>query len=205
MPLQRPPILGHKRSDGDQDRNDAGNPRAPRSSGDGMTKASGPVRARDRGRLAAPEVGLGNVNSGRWRSAAAHGGKGQQLLLGEARGDASTGEQPRTDRAGVFRESRHDETAGGAPTTGQVQDFAADNPPTVKDRRNGVDRLRPAELPMLLTAAQVEAALQLGRTRTYELLRSGEIPVRRVGRLIRVSRLALEEWVAQSEQASRQG
>jgi excisionase family DNA binding protein len=53
---------------------------------------------------------------------------------------------------------------------------------------------------MLLTVAQVEAALQLGRTRTYELLRSGAIPVLRVGRLIRVSRLALEEWVAQSEE-----
>ncbi len=58
---------------------------------------------------------------------------------------------------------------------------------------------------MLLTVAQVEAALQLGRTRTYELLRSGEIPVRRVGRLIRVSRLALEEWVAKLEDSSCQG
>jgi excisionase family DNA binding protein len=52
--------------------------------------------------------------------------------------------------------------------------------------------------PMLLTVRQVEAALQLGRTRTYELLRSGEIPVRRIGRLIRVSRSALEEWIAQT-------
>jgi excisionase family DNA binding protein len=51
--------------------------------------------------------------------------------------------------------------------------------------------------PMLLTVHQVEAALQLGRTRTYELLRSGEIPVRRIGRLIRVSRSALEEWIVQ--------
>lgn len=50
---------------------------------------------------------------------------------------------------------------------------------------------------MLLTVAQVEAALQLGRTRTYELLRSRKIPVR-VGRLIRVSRPALDAWIAQS-------
>jgi excisionase family DNA binding protein len=50
--------------------------------------------------------------------------------------------------------------------------------------------------PMLLTVRQVEAALQLGRTRTYELLRSGQLPALRVGRLIRVSRVALEEWIA---------
>jgi excisionase family DNA binding protein len=51
--------------------------------------------------------------------------------------------------------------------------------------------------PMLLTVRQVETALQLGRTRTYELLRSGQLPMLRVGRLIRVSRVALEEWIAQ--------
>ncbi|MBJ7594891.1 MAG: helix-turn-helix domain-containing protein [Candidatus Dormibacteraeota bacterium] len=50
--------------------------------------------------------------------------------------------------------------------------------------------------PLLLTVRQVEAALQLGRTRTYELLRSGQLPTLRVGRLIRVSRVALEEWIA---------
>jgi excisionase family DNA binding protein len=50
--------------------------------------------------------------------------------------------------------------------------------------------------PLLLTVRQVEAALQLGRTRTYELLRSGQLPTLRVGRLIRVSRVALEDWIA---------
>jgi excisionase family DNA binding protein len=56
--------------------------------------------------------------------------------------------------------------------------------------------------PMLLTVRQVESALQLGRTRTYELLRSGRLPMLRVGRLIRVSRVALEEWIAQETAAS---
>ncbi|MGH7723320.1 MAG: helix-turn-helix domain-containing protein [Candidatus Dormibacteria bacterium] len=56
--------------------------------------------------------------------------------------------------------------------------------------------------PMLLTVRQVEAALQLGRTRTYELLRSGQLPTLRVGRLIRVSRVALEEWIARQVAAS---
>lgn len=49
--------------------------------------------------------------------------------------------------------------------------------------------------PMLLTVRDVEAELQLGRTRTYELLRSGSIPVIRVGRALRVRRDALRHWV----------
>ncbi len=49
---------------------------------------------------------------------------------------------------------------------------------------------------LLLTPREVEAELRLGRTRTYQLLRSGEIPSLRVGRAIRVSRAALELWIA---------
>ena len=49
--------------------------------------------------------------------------------------------------------------------------------------------------PMLLTVGDLEAELQLGRTRTYELLRSGSIPVVRVGRALRVPRDALRRWV----------
>jgi excisionase family DNA binding protein len=48
---------------------------------------------------------------------------------------------------------------------------------------------------MLLTARDIEVELQLGRTRTYELLRSGEIPVIRLGRAVRVSREALGRWI----------
>ena len=48
---------------------------------------------------------------------------------------------------------------------------------------------------MLLTVRDLEAELQLGRTRTYELLRSGSIPVIRVGRALRVPRDALRRWV----------
>ena len=51
--------------------------------------------------------------------------------------------------------------------------------------------------PMLLTVRDVEAELQLGRTRTYELLHTGEIPVIRVGRALRVSREALGDWIAE--------
>lgn len=51
---------------------------------------------------------------------------------------------------------------------------------------------------MLLTVRDVEAELQLGRTRTYQLLRSGEIPLIRVGRALRVPRDALRRWVDSS-------
>jgi excisionase family DNA binding protein len=55
--------------------------------------------------------------------------------------------------------------------------------------------MTPVGVPLLLTAKKVEATLHLGRTRTYALLRSGELPVLRVGRTIRVPRMALERWV----------
>lgn len=48
---------------------------------------------------------------------------------------------------------------------------------------------------MLLTVKDVEAALQLGRTRAYELVRSGELPVIRIGRAVRIPRDALRRWV----------
>jgi excisionase family DNA binding protein len=59
------------------------------------------------------------------------------------------------------------------------------------DQRQGV----PPRYSMLLTVKEVEAELQLGRTRTYEMLRSGEIPVIRIGRAVRVSRERLRQWI----------
>ena len=62
------------------------------------------------------------------------------------------------------------------------------------DDRGGV--FGPAEeAPLLLTVRDVEQQLQLGRTRTYELLRCGEIPVIRIGRVVRVPRDALLQWI----------
>lgn len=48
---------------------------------------------------------------------------------------------------------------------------------------------------MLLTVKDLEAELQLGRTRTYELVRSGGLPVIRIGRAVRIPRDALRRWV----------
>jgi len=53
----------------------------------------------------------------------------------------------------------------------------------------------PAPMSMLLTVRDVAVALRLGRTRTYALLRSGEIPVIRVGRAVRVPRDDLHRWI----------
>jgi excisionase family DNA binding protein len=53
----------------------------------------------------------------------------------------------------------------------------------------------PAPMSMLLTVRDVAVALRLGRTRTYALLRSGEIPVIRVGRAVRVPRDGLRRWI----------
>lgn len=54
---------------------------------------------------------------------------------------------------------------------------------------------KPDDPLMLLTVKDVEVALQLGRTRTYELVRSGELPVIRIGRAVRIPRDALRRWV----------
>jgi excisionase family DNA binding protein len=86
-------------------------------------------------------------------------------------------------------------------TTGHSWEPAALNataqpvaPRLAPDSEDGV--ARPASrVAMLLTVRDVEAELQLGRTRTYELLRSGEIPVIRIGRVLRVPRDALLRWI----------
>ena len=58
-----------------------------------------------------------------------------------------------------------------------------------------VTKLPSEASPLLLTVKDLEAELQLGRTRTYELVRSGAIPVIRIGRAVRVPRDALRRWV----------
>lgn len=56
---------------------------------------------------------------------------------------------------------------------------------------------------LLLRPAEVAEALGLGRTMTYELLRSGAIATVRVGRVIRVPATAVREWIA--KEAGRTG
>jgi|MudIll2142460700_1097286.scaffolds.fasta_scaffold49030_2 excisionase family DNA binding protein len=56
--------------------------------------------------------------------------------------------------------------------------------------------------PLLYTAAELSRILQLGRNKTYELIASGEIPVIRFGRAIRIPRGALEKWIEQKAKAT---
>lgn len=168
-----------------------------------MTKVRGLARSRGGGQFVGPEVGLRILGPAGRRSATSSGHHGEQLLLGDTTGDVFSSNPVRTTRPRVSPDRGRHESALGTDARGQQRSAVHDRAEVTPQRGVG-DRVPPADPPMLLTVAQVEAALQLGRTRTYELLRSGEIPVRRVGRLIRVSRLALEEWVAQSAEPSRQ-
>ncbi len=52
---------------------------------------------------------------------------------------------------------------------------------------------------MLLTVRDVQEATKLGRTKVYELLRSGELPHLKIGRSVRIRRDALTQWLARQE------
>ena len=48
----------------------------------------------------------------------------------------------------------------------------------------------------LLRAEEVAKALRIGRTKAYEMMARGDLPVVRLGRCVRVPRKSLEDWVA---------
>ncbi|MBO0832510.1 MAG: helix-turn-helix domain-containing protein [Actinobacteria bacterium] len=48
----------------------------------------------------------------------------------------------------------------------------------------------------LLRVDDVQAILGIGRTKVYAMIRQGELPVLRVGRLVRIRRSDFEAWVA---------
>ena len=50
---------------------------------------------------------------------------------------------------------------------------------------------------LLMRPDEVKEALGLGRTKTYELIASGKLPVVRIGRCVRVPAEALRRWVAE--------
>ncbi len=57
------------------------------------------------------------------------------------------------------------------------------------------------DAPLLLTAEQAARLLSVSRSRIYEWLQSGELPSVSLGRSRRVSRRALEAFVAERESA----
>ena len=46
-----------------------------------------------------------------------------------------------------------------------------------------------------LSLKDVQQMLGIGRTKTYELVGTGELPAVRIGRCIRVNRTELDEWL----------
>ena len=55
---------------------------------------------------------------------------------------------------------------------------------------------------LLLRVPEVAEALGLGRTKVYELIAAGELPVIRLGRAVRVSVRTLQKWVDEREKQS---
>jgi len=49
----------------------------------------------------------------------------------------------------------------------------------------------------LLRAEEVALVLGVGRSKVFEMLRAGELPVIRLGRSVRIPRRALDEWIEQ--------
>lgn len=56
-----------------------------------------------------------------------------------------------------------------------------------------------------MRAEEVARTLGLGRSKVYEMMQSGELPVVRIGRSVRVSRVALEEWVQANTRTAPSG
>ena len=46
-----------------------------------------------------------------------------------------------------------------------------------------------------ISMSEVQRILGLGRTKTYELVATGEIPAVRIGRVLRVNREELDKWL----------
>jgi len=48
-----------------------------------------------------------------------------------------------------------------------------------------------------LTVQEMQRLLNIGSTKSYELIATGQIPYVKIGRSIRINRLQLEEWLDQ--------
>jgi len=59
--------------------------------------------------------------------------------------------------------------------------------------------MRISEIPLTLTVEEAAKMLGISRNLGYDLVRRGVIPSLRLGRIIRISRSRLEEWMAQND------
>ena len=57
--------------------------------------------------------------------------------------------------------------------------------------------------PLLLRADEAAALLAIGRTKVFEMMAAGELPVIRIGRCVRIPKDQLERWIGdQAHQTS---
>lgn len=54
----------------------------------------------------------------------------------------------------------------------------------------------------LVRAEEVAIVLGVGRSKVFEMLRAGELPVVRLGRSVRIPRRALDRWIEQRTEHS---
>jgi excisionase family DNA binding protein len=54
----------------------------------------------------------------------------------------------------------------------------------------------------LLRVEEAARVLQIGRTKVYELIGAGGLPVIRIGRSVRIPRRGLERWIAERTEAA---
>lgn len=54
---------------------------------------------------------------------------------------------------------------------------------------------RPNIFTEMLTVRQLQSQLKIGRNKTYELIRSGEIPSKRIGRQIRIRQADIIDYL----------
>jgi len=55
----------------------------------------------------------------------------------------------------------------------------------------------------LLRPEEVAQILGIGRTKLYSMIRQGELPVLRIGRLVRIPQSQLDSWITERVRASR--
>lgn len=55
---------------------------------------------------------------------------------------------------------------------------------------------------LVLTISETAAVLGIGRSKMFELLASGRLPVLRMGKVVRIPRPELEDWIREQTAAS---
>jgi len=56
-----------------------------------------------------------------------------------------------------------------------------------------------------LTVAEAAAVIKVGRSKTYQMVRSGELPSVKIGRSRRVPARKLQDWIERKTDESEQG